>query len=129
MVIMNIGVIIVSYNVRDLLHSCLTSLVADIARTPDLDAQVVVVDNNSDDGSAEMVAEAFPQVKLYANEKNLGFAGGNNQGLRSLGYGETEPSAHRPDAVLLLNPDTKVQAGALAAMTGFLSEHPTAGGC
>ena len=126
---MNLGVIIVSYNVRELLHSCLTSLVADIARTPGLDAQMVVVDNNSGDNSAEMVADTFPQVNLFANKENLGFAGGNNQGLRSLGFGVPEPSAHYPDAALLLNPDTEVQEGALAAMTGFLSEHPKAGGC
>ncbi len=86
---MNLGVIIVSYNVRELLHACLTSLFADIARTPDLDAQVLVVDNASADGSADMVAEAFPQVELIASEENLGFAGGNNQGLRSLGFGVT----------------------------------------
>jgi GT2 family glycosyltransferase len=126
---MNLGVVIVSYNVRELLHGCLNSLFADITRTPGLEAQVVVVDNNSADGSAEMVAAAFPQIRLFANEENLGFAGGNNQGLRHLGFGETEPSAHRPDAVLLLNPDTEVQPGALAAMTGFLGEHPAAGGC
>jgi len=126
---MNLGVIIVSYNVRDLLHSCLTSLYADIARTSDLEAQVVVVDNNSGDGSAGMVAEAFPQAKLFANDENLGFAGGNNQGLRSLGFGVPEPTAHKPDVVLLLNPDTEVQPGALAAMNGFLVENPVAGGC
>ena len=126
---MNLGVVIVSYNVRELLRGCLTSLFADIARTPGLAAQVVVVDNDSADGSADMVAAAFPQVRLFANEENLGFAGGNNQGLRHLGFGETEPSAHRPDAALLLNPDTEVQPGAMAAMTGFLSEHPAAGGC
>ena len=129
MVAMNLGVVIVSYNVRELLHSCLSSLYADIARVPDLDAQVVVVDNNSGDGSAEMVAGAFPQAKLFANEENLGFARGNNQGLRSLGFGVPEPSAQRPDTVLLLNPDTEVQVGALAAMTRVLVENPKAGGC
>jgi GT2 family glycosyltransferase len=126
---MNLAVVIVSYNVRELLRACLISLYADIARTPDLYAQVVVVDNNSGDGSAAMVAEAFPQATLFANEDNPGFAGGNNQGLHSLGFGVPEPAAQRPDTVLLLNPDTEVQPGALAAMTGFLADNPRVGGC
>ncbi len=149
---MRLGVVIVSYNVRDLLRACLRSLDEEVARTPGLDADIVVVDNASADGSAAMVADAFPQVTLVASQENLGFARGNNVGLKLLGFGGKEEdsgqksevgsrgegagskeqgvgSGERPDAVLLLNPDTEVQPGALAALTGFLQDHPRAGGC
>ncbi len=144
---MNLGVVIVSYNVRELLRACLQSVYEDAARTPGLEATIVVVDNASADGSAAMVAEEFPLVHLVASQENLGFARGNNVGLKLLGFGEDGPRKNakgqreenvrgqraergqRPEAVLLLNPDTELQPGALAALTGFLQEHPRAGGC
>ncbi len=61
---MDLAVVIVSYNVRTLLHACLDSLFSSFARTPELAAEVCVVDNASADGSAAMVAEAFPAVRL-----------------------------------------------------------------
>ncbi len=84
---MNLSVIIVSYNVRELLRSCLAATFASLARSPELAATVWVVDNASADGSAGMVAAEFPQVRLIAREDNLGFAGGNNLVLRALGCG------------------------------------------
>lgn len=126
---MHLAILIVSYNVRELLHACLASVIADLAGAPQLTADVVVVDNASSDGSAVMAAAAFPQAQIIASERNLGFAGGNNLGLRRLGFGRQETQAGRPDAVLLLNPDTEVQPGALAAMAGFLAATPSAGGC
>ncbi len=138
---MRLGVVIVSYNVRDLLRACLQSVYEDIARTPGLEAEVVVVDNASADGSAAMVAEEFPLVQLIASEENLGFARGNNVALRMLGFGEevsrkdaktqrdNQKGIAKPEVVLLLNPDTELHPGALATMTGFLASHPHAGGC
>ncbi len=127
---MHLGIVIVSYNVRDLLRQCLSALYADLARTPGLQASVVVVDNASRDHSASMVAATFPQARLIANDDNLGFAAGNNVGLAALGFGpQAATGQQRPEAVLLLNPDTEVQPGALAAMAGFLQHTPRAGGC
>ena len=131
---MKLGIVIVSYNVRELLEGCLQSVYEESARTPGLQTEVVVVDNASIDGSAEMVARKFPHVHLVASQENLGFARGNNVGLRLWGFGSTEfevqgARLERPGAVLLLNPDTALQSGALAELTGFLQSHPDAGGC
>ena len=124
-----LGIVIVSFNVRDLLRSCLTSVFS-AAQAPDLDYNVVVVDNASVDDSAAMVGTEFPQAALIASQENLGFARGNNVGLRALGFeAPAGGAATPPDAVLLLNPDTEVQLGALAALAGFLHAHPQAGGC
>ncbi len=73
---------------------------------------MVVVDNASGDGTAEMVEQEFPGVRLIANESNLGFAAGNNQAIE----------ATRAPFVLLLNPDTEVQEGALAALLQVFEE-------
>ncbi len=131
---MRLGVVIVSYHVRDLLRACLQSVYEDAARTPGLHVDIVVVDNASTDGSAEMVAEEFPLARLVASRENLGFARGNNVGLKLLGFGNSkfddqDSKLERPEAVLLLNPDTELQPGALAELTGFLQSHPQAGGC
>jgi len=124
-----LGIVIVSFNVRDLLRSCLTSVFS-AAQAPDLDYNVVVVDNASVDDSAAMVGTEFPQAALIASQENLGFARGNNVGLRALGFeAPAGGTATPPGAVLLLNPDTEVQLGALAALAGFLHAHPQAGGC
>ena len=76
--------------------------------------RIVVVDNASGDGTAEMVRAEFPQVRLIANDHNAGFAAGNNQAIR-----ETIAPF-----VLLLNPDTEVQPGAIAAMLAVFTEDP-----
>ena len=73
-----------------------------------------MVDNNSADGSSEMVRTGFEQVKLIANSANLGFAAANNQAMREA----------RGDLVLLLNPDTDVQPGSIATLLQFLAHHP-----
>ncbi len=77
---------VVSYNVRELLRACLNATFASLA-VSGLSSSVFVVDNASSDGSAEMVAAEFPQVRLVASPTNLGFAGGNNLALRMLGFG------------------------------------------
>jgi len=117
----DLAVIIVSWNVRELLASCLRSLQRDLKRSQ-LEAQVWVVDNQSADGSANMVRADFPTVRLIASEENLGFAGGNNRALAEI---LDSPSAV-PQAVWLLNPDTEVQPGATRALYGALEQHPRA---
>lgn len=114
----DLSIVIVSYNVRDLLIACLKS----IADEPDEPRrEIVVVDNGSRDGTAEAITRAFPEVRVIANRENGGFAAGSNQGLRIA----------RGRHVLLLNPDTIVAPGALSAMVDFLDRTPHAGivGC
>jgi N-acetylglucosaminyl-diphospho-decaprenol L-rhamnosyltransferase len=145
----SLAIIVVSYNVRELLRACLETTFASLARAPEVDATVWVVDNASADGSAEMVAAEFPRVRLVASRENLGFAGGNNLVLRELGFGADERGAGsggadsyrtteyalrnmhyapRPDFVLLLNPDAEPVDDAIGQMTHFLVAHPEVGG-
>jgi GT2 family glycosyltransferase len=109
------SIVIVSWNVCDLLRACLRSLPA--AAGPDLQTETVVVDNASTDGSAGMVQAEFPQVRLLIQPVNRGFTGGNNRGI----------AAARGRTVLLLNPDTEMRPGSLAALVGYLDAHPGVG--
>jgi N-acetylglucosaminyl-diphospho-decaprenol L-rhamnosyltransferase len=113
-------VLIVNWNVRDLLRACLNSVLADLA-TSGLEAEVWTVDNASHDGSPEMLRAEFSQVCLLASQENLGFAGGNNLALRQLDA--TDP----PRYTLLLNPDTIVRPGALRTLVDFMEDHPGVG--
>lgn len=119
----SLAVVVVSYNVADLLRACLTATFASLADSPELDATVHVVDNASADGSAEMVAREFPQVRLIASPDNLGFSGGNNLILRQLGFG----GADAPDFALLLNPDAEPVGDAIGRMARFLRERKDVG--
>jgi N-acetylglucosaminyl-diphospho-decaprenol L-rhamnosyltransferase len=129
---MDLAVVIVSFNVRELLAACLDSVLADLAAAG-LETKVWVVDNASADGSADMVRQRFPQVELIASERNLGFAAGNNLALKAMGFGQGGLAV--PRHVLLLNPDTEIlrsaqnDIGALAAMVGFLDSNEQAGAC
>jgi N-acetylglucosaminyl-diphospho-decaprenol L-rhamnosyltransferase len=125
---MDLAVIVVSYNVRELLAACLKSLYADLG-TSALDATVWVVDNASADSSAEMVRRDFPDVRLIISSTNVGFAAGNNLALRAIGLDQPELPASVPRHILLLNPDTEVLPGALTTLTRFLDEMPEAGAC
>jgi hypothetical protein len=118
----NVAIIIVSYNTRELLAACLESVFNGLERSS-LEGEVWVVDNASTDGSAAMVQECFPAVRLVARGENLGFAGGNNDALRSMGFG----LGARPQHVLFLNPDTRVVGDALGTLVRFLDATPTAG--
>ena len=117
-----IGVVIVSWNVRDLLRDCLRSL-----RAAGLPSRVVVVDNASADGSADMVRAEFPEVTLLASPSNQGFTIGNNLGLRALGLGAGADAPAAPRYVLLLNPDAALLPGALAQLVDYLERHPRVG--
>ena len=119
-----LGIVTVSYNVRELLRQCLASVQESLAGAPE-SAEVVVVDNASSDGSAEMVRREFPWVRLLANERNAGFAAANNLGLRALGF----PGDGGPRYALLLNPDTVVRGAALAELVAFMECTPAAGAC
>jgi GT2 family glycosyltransferase len=108
-----LSIVILTWNARALLAECLDSLAAHPATTA---SETIVVDNASADGTAAMVRERFPQVRLVANTDNRGFAAGNNDGLR-LATGRFR---------LLLNPDTLVHAGALDALLAYAAAHPEA---
>ncbi|MCX6030452.1 MAG: glycosyltransferase family 2 protein [Chloroflexi bacterium] len=146
-----LAVVIVSYNVRELLAACLNATFASLA-VSGLSSSVIVVDNVSSDGSAAMVAAEFPQVHLIASHDNLGFAGGNNLALRMLGFEGVEgqgrggvgeqgrggagehairnpqSAIRNPQSVLLLNPDAEPVGDAIGQMARFLAEHPQVGG-
>jgi len=129
---LKLTVVIVSYNVADILRDCLESVTASAAASADwLAVDVVVVDNASADNSAEMIGTEFPYARLIASDTNLGFTGGNNLALHSLGFTDpTEspiPNLQSPDFVLLLNPDTLVEKDALGRMAAFLHDNPRAG--
>jgi hypothetical protein len=109
----DLTIVIVSYNVRQELDACLQSLVGHTAPYP---TEIVVVDNASTDGTPAMVRTAWPTVKVIEAGGNLGFAKANNIGIR----------ATASEFVLLLNPDTVVPAGAIAALMRGLAEHPDA---
>ncbi len=119
----SIAVIIVSYNTRRLLYDCLDSLRHNGAALP---LRILVIDNQSQDGSPEMVRREFADCELLLPGRNLGFAAGNNLGLRRLGLLAGRPAAGAavPEYVLLLNPDTMVHPGAIATMRDFLARHP-----
>jgi N-acetylglucosaminyl-diphospho-decaprenol L-rhamnosyltransferase len=110
-----LSVIIVSWNVRDLLRACLSSVLR--ARDEGLELEVIVVDNVSADGSVEMVRCEFPQVRVIANSENRGFTGGNNQGMAASGA----------RYLMLLNPDTEVRGGALQTLVAYLEAHAAVG--
>ena len=140
----DLSVVIVNWNVRELLGRCLRSILAPGARVgkasetlavqgaegqgsavwrlavegaPACTIEVIVVDSASSDGSVEMVRRAFPEVGLYASEENLGYTGGNNLGIE----------ASRGRYVLVLNPDTEVIGAALQAMVAYMEGHPEVG--
>ena len=113
---MDLSVVIVNWKVRDLLEKCLESL---YRFTDGLEFEVFVVDNDSQDGSVEMVASRFPQAELIASNRNLGFAKGNNEAIRQ----------SRGEFVLLLNPDTEFIDNALVPLVEFMRRTPAAGIC
>ncbi len=124
----NLAVVIVNFNTRDLLRDCLHSI---FDSHIDFTYQVCVVDNHSPDGSAALVREAFPQVRLIESGVNGGFAYANNLGLRAMGFDahqtpDPNPASY-PRYVLLLNPDTILPPSALRDMVGFMDAHPQAG--
>ena len=112
---MKLSIVIVNYNVQHFLEQCLHSV---FAATKNVVAEIWVVDNNSVDGSVEMVKEKFPQVKLIASKENLGFSKGNNLAIKkSIG-----------EYILLLNPDTLVEEDTFEKVINFMDKTPKSGG-
>jgi GT2 family glycosyltransferase len=111
---MDLSVVIVNWNAREMLRDCLASLTP---ATGGLAVEVIVVDNASSDGSAAMVRDAFPAIRLIESPQNLGFAAGNNLALRQA----------RGRHVLLLNSDTLVRGDVLPRAVAWLDAHPRAG--
>ena len=112
---MKLSIVIVNYNVQYFLEQCLQSV---FKALPNVNAEVWVVDNNSVDGSVEMVKKKFPEVKLIASKENLGFSKGNNLAIRkSIGQ-----------YTLLLNPDTLVEEDTFEKVIKFMDDNPKAGG-
>ncbi len=124
-----LAILIVSWNVRELLRRCLRSVEQPMA-TGGLCYEVIVVDNASADGTPAMLRAEFPQVRLIESGANLGFAAGNNLALRSvlqIAGGRSQMAADRPaipDYVLLLNPDTEVVGDAIARLVAELEARP-----
>ncbi|OGF21566.1 hypothetical protein A2316_03195 [Candidatus Falkowbacteria bacterium RIFOXYB2_FULL_38_15] len=115
---MDLSIITVNWKVKDLLEKCLRSV---YQQAKDISFEVFVVDNDSGDGSVEMVREKFPQVLLTASNDNLGFAKGNNVAAKDA----------KGRYILLLNPDTEILDNAIGKMVKFMDNHPGCGiaGC
>ncbi len=125
----DLSVIVVSWNVRDLLRRCLHSLLqapgfhleaepnVDTPPPPGRRLEIVVVDNGSSDGSPGTIRGEFPGVRLVANQENRGFTAANNQGL----------TLSRGRWLLLLNPDTELVGAALSTMVEYMVSHPHVG--
>ncbi len=119
---LDLGIVIVNWNTRDLLRECLKSLEAS---DPSVTRRVVVVDNASSDASVAMVKAEFPTIEVIANPINGGFSQANNLGLRALGFDpacRTTPDV--PRYALLLNPDTVLPPDALRRMIDRVDADP-----
>jgi len=124
--LLDIAIVVVSYNTKDLLRDCLSSVVKSNLKVA---YAVCVVDNSSTDGSAEMVRVEFPQVELITLSSNVGYSKANNIGLRWFGFNQDDPITedNLPRYALLLNPDTVVPKDAFAEMVAFMDAHPNSG--
>ncbi len=111
---MKLSIIIVNYNVEHFLEQCLYSV---RRAMQNVDGEVIVVDNNSIDGSNPMVRKKFPEVKLIENKDNRGFSKANNQGI----------NISKGEYVLLLNPDTVVEDDTFTSIIRFMDDNPEAG--
>ncbi len=111
---MELSVIIVNYNVKHFLEQCLHSVLKASKNVP---TEIFVVDNNSVDGSAQLIAEKFPEINFIANKENLGFSKANNQAIKKA----------KGKYVLLLNPDTVVEEDTFEKIIAFMDSHPDAG--
>jgi GT2 family glycosyltransferase len=107
---LDLSIIIVSFNTRDVLLDCLASV---YEQTEDISFEVIVVDNASNDDTPGSVSEKFPDVRLISNDVNKGFSSANNQGIcESAGKW-----------IALLNPDTQLIENSFQKICGYLQEH------
>lgn len=110
----DLSIIIVSWNVRELLEACLHAI---LTHQESLTVEILVIDSHSADGTAEMVRQKFPHVRLTACLENVGFPKGNNIGL-------AQASGRY---LFLLNPDTEIIGSALTTLKNYLDHHPAVG--
>lgn len=108
---MNLSIIIVSWNVKELLRKCLKSI---FEKTQGIEFEIIVVDNASNDGSAQMVLTEFPKVALIASNENLGFARGNNMGF--------EQASGK--YVLFMNPDMELVENSFPKLIELMDKNP-----
>jgi len=115
---LDLSIIIVNYNVKEFLQNLVFSI---HKAAQNLEYEIIVIDNASDDGSVELICEKFPEIILIENKKNVGFSRANNMGLKIA----------KGKYILLINPDTLVQENTFTEMIRFFEEHPDAGlaGC
>jgi GT2 family glycosyltransferase len=112
---MELSVVIVTYNTREMLRTCIASVKE---KTSEIKYEIIVVDNVSQDKTVEMLRDEFPDVKVIQNDKNAGFSSGNNKGIK----------AASGTYILILNPDTKVKTpNGLKLLVEFMTMHPEAG--
>jgi GT2 family glycosyltransferase len=111
---MELSIIIVSYNTKNMTIECIQSV---IQQTKGINYEIIVLDNNSDDGSAIEIENKFPKIKLIKSKENLGFAKGNND-CSKVAVGKL---------LLLLNPDTLVLNNAIKKLVDFSKSYPLAG--
>ena len=113
---MKTSVVILNYNTRDYLRQFLPGL---IGSCKELDAQVVVTDNASTDGSVAMMQAEFPQVPLIVLDRNYGFTGGYNRALEGI----------EAEYYVLINSDIEVPSGWLKPLVAWMDSHPSCGAC
>lgn len=116
---LDVAVVIVSWNVRDLLENCLRSVYTELRRAR-LQGAVWVVDNASTDGTPDFVDTLFPTVNLIANRHNPGFGAANNQGMEAAG-------GSNPRYYFLLNPDTVLRPNSIKNMVAWMDRAPDVG--
>jgi GT2 family glycosyltransferase len=112
---MKLSVIIVNYNVKYFLEQCLQSV---IVASKNIESEIFVVDNNSVDGSVQMLNNNFPDINVIANKENVGFSKANNQAIKSA----------KGEYILLLNPDTIVEPDTFEKCIDYMDKHPDTGG-
>jgi GT2 family glycosyltransferase len=110
-----VSIVIVNYNVKDLILTCIRSLYQFCDKTGDL--EIIVVDNQSIDGSCQAISTEFPDVILIENSENEGFPKANNQGF----------SIAKGDYIFMLNPDTEFQENSIEKLRQFLEDNKTVG--
>lgn len=111
----DLSIVILTFNTKDVTKRCLDTVLA--SDPGPYEFEVIVCDNGSEDGSIDMLKKEFPGVRLIQNGKNIGFAAGNNPGIRA--------AAGR--YVVLLNSDTEVPSETFREMVKFMDDHPEAG--
>lgn len=107
-------IIIISFNTRDMTKNCIESV---LSHTRNIEFEIIVVDNNSNDGSQQMLKNDFPQIQFIENQNNVGYAKANNQAIE----------ISKGDKILLLNSDTLISDDSIKKMAALLDKNPSVG--